>query len=546
MGGQCLGADSRAWEASAVWVEVGSSFAVLPAENSLAQSRLLMRQTRQLLDLHFLQGLSQRVIARSLGVARTTVERVLKRFAGTGLTWPPDPALSDEELERRLYPGPAHQGTAKACERPDYAAAVGELARKGVTRRLLWEEYRDRVEDGIGYSAFCAELAVYRADTDLVYRHDHIPGQTGYFDFAGMTLRYRDGEMVAAAQIFVAALGYSNAIHAHAYADQKVGSWLDGQRRAFGFFGGVPQIGVPDNPKALVTRADRYEPKLTRVYEDFAAHYGITIVPARVRAPRDKGAVEGAVKIVEMRILATARDRFFGSLTELNTWLAEQLQALNARPFQKRVGSRLTLLAVERAHLQPLPAKRFELPVYLKRKVARDYHVDVQRQYYSVPHAHVGQAVEVRLTTDHVEVLLADRRIALHRRVSPNIRFVTDPAHMPAHHIAFRDPKIIQRAAAIGPSTSALIDALFARRRHPEQSIRSAQGVLSLRRDHGSAALESACAKALSLNLIGYQALRNLLSSAQLQTPLPLPPVSHEHLRGGDYYAGAQENRHAA
>lgn len=496
-----------------------------------------MRQIRELLHLHFEQGLSQRLIARSLGVVRSTVERLLQRFAASGLTWPPDPALTDAELERRLYQGPAHQGAAKGCVRPNYVEVAKELARKGVTRRLLWSEYRDQHSDGIGYSVFCDELAGFLADRDLSYRNDHVPGEKAYFDFAGLTLRYRDGDAVRPAQIFTAALGYSNAIFAYASADQTAASWLDGQHRAFVAFGGVAKVGVPDNPKALIAKADRFEPRLTPVYADFARHYGITIIPARVRKPKDKASVEGAVKIVEMRILATARDRVFVSLDALNQWLAQELIALNAAPFQKRVGSRQSLLAEEQPQLSPLPATRFEVPVYLTRKVARDYHVDVHRQYYSVPYVHVGQTVEVRVTGHHVEVLQRESRIALHRRVNPSQRFVTDVAHMPAHHRAFRDPKIMQRAAAIGPATVALIDALFAKRRHPEQAIRSAQGVLGLRRDHEASALESACERAVALESIGYEHVRRLLLVAQVQALLPLPTITHEHVRGGDYYA---------
>lgn len=502
----------------------------------MAQARLPMRQVRELLRLHLEEGLSQRVIARALGVVRSTVVRVLQRFAASGLTWPPDPALTDAELERQIYRRPP-EPVAKRCARPDYAQIAKELTRKGVTRRLLWSEYRDQHPDGVGYSVFCDELGGFLADRDLAYRHDHVPGEKAYFDFAGLTLRYRQGTAVCQAQIFTAALGWSNAIFAYAYPDQTAASWLDGQHRAFVAFGGVSKIAVPDNPKALITRADRYEPTLNAVYRDFAEHYGLVVIPARVRKPKDKAAVEGAVKVVEMRILAAARDRIFPSLEALNTWLAEGLLALNTAPFQKRAGSRHNQLVEERAHLSPLPATSFEVPTYLKRKVARDYHVDVQRQYYSVPYQHAGQTVEVRLTQAHVEVLRNDTRIALHRRVSASTRFVTEPAHMPAHHRAFRDPQILRRAEAVGPATVALIDALFAKRRHPEQAIRSAQGVLGLARDHDRAALEAACQRAVALDTIGYEAVRRQLLIAQVQRPLPLPPIPHEHVRGSDYYA---------
>jgi len=498
-----------------------------------------MRQIREVLRLHFEEGLGQRVIARAAGVARSTVERVLQRFMAAGLVWPPDPGMDDVELERCLYGRPAAVGTAKACERPDYAQVARELERKGVTRRLLWQEYRDRVPDGLGYSVFCDELAGFLGDRDLAYRHDHVPGEKAYLDFAGMTVRYLAGRLEQSAQIFVAALGWSNAIFIRAYPDQTAGSWLDGHERAFVCFGGVPKIAVPDNPKALIARADRYEPKLSPGYADFARHHDLIILPARVRKPKDKAAVEGAVKVVEMRILARARDRVFASLDVLNRWLAEELTALNATPFQKRAGSRQSQLEVERAHLRPLPATRFEQATYLRRKVARDYHVDVQRQYYSVPWQHVGQHVEVRLTRGHVELLRNHARIALHPRAPASQRFVTDLRHMPEHHRAFRDPQIHRRAAAIGPHTLALIEALFAKRRHPEQAIRSAQGVLGLVRDHGRTALEAACERAVALDTIGYEPVRCQLRMAKVQVPLPLPPTTHEHIRGADYYAPA-------
>ncbi len=515
----------------------------------MTQVRIPMRQLRELLRLHFDDGLSQRLIARCLSVARCTVERVLKRFATAGLTWPLDPEVTDEALELKLYRGPAHQGSAKSCVRPNYAEVTKQLERKGVTRRVLWTEYRDHHPGGVGYSVFCDELAAFLADRDLAYRHHHVPGEWVYFDFAGLTLRYRDGDGIRDAQIFAAALGFSNAIFAYAYPDQTAASWLDGQHRSFVAFGGVPKIAVPDNPKALVAKPSRYEPKLSAVYADFGRHYGITIIPARVRKPKDKGAVEGAVRVIEMRIMAAARDRVFASLDVLNTWLAEGIIALNAAPFQKRVGSRHSQLVEEQAHLSPLPATRFEIATYLSRKVARDYHVDVHRQYYSVPYQHVGSTVEVRVTTAHVEMLLRDQRVALHRRMSASQRFVTDPAHMPVHHRAFRDPKIMQRAAGVGPRTVALLDALFAKRRHPEQAIRSAQGILGLVRDHSAVALESACAQALELDAIGYQSVRGLVLTARTQLPLALPPTNHENVRGGDYYgadAATQEVDHAA
>ena len=503
-----------------------------------------MRQIRELLRLHFEEGLGERVIARAVGVVRSTVQRTLRRFSASQIGWPPDPALDDAALERRLYAGSSHQGTTAKCARPNYAQISEKLAAKGVTRRLLWERYREQEPEGIGYSVFCDELAAFLSDKDLAFRHDHVPGERFYVDFAGLTLRYFEAAVERVAHIFVAALGYSNATFAYAYGDESASSWLDGQHRALLAFGGVPKVGVPDNPKALVTKADRYEPQITAVYRDFARHYGFVVVPARVRKPKDKATVEGAVKFVEMRILAGARERVFPTLAALNTWLIDEIKALNERPFQKRTGSRASVLAEERAHLQPLPAARFEQPVYLKRKVARDYHVEAQRQYYSVPCAHLGAHVEVRVTSRHVEVYVRDTRIALHARVADK-RFVTDVAHMPPNHRAYADPQILRRAAAIGPNTLALVEALFAKRQHPDQAVRGAQGILALTRDHGRVALENAASEARRLNTIGYQPVLRLLRAAAVPASKPLPGNAlHAHVRGSDYYAS--ETTHVA
>jgi transposase len=503
-----------------------------------------MRALRELFTLHFEQGLSQREIARSLGVVRSTVERTLARFAAARLSWPV--AMSDDELEAALYRQHAHQMPAKVQTRPNYAAAIVELARKGVTRQLLWREYRVLHPDGIGYSVYCDELAAFQSERDVAYRHDHQPGVRGYFDFAGSKLAYQcDGRQLEA-HIFVATLGYSGAIFAYAYADETAPSWLDGQARSFRFFGGVPQVLVPDNPKALVSKACHSEPQITAVYRDFAAHYCATVIPARVRKPKDKASVEGGVRIITNR-MAAVRDRVFDSLEALNTWLVSDLSILHTTPFQKRVGSRENSLLEERAALSPLPAQDFEMPRYLQRKVAIDYHVEVDKRYYSVPYQHVGKQVEVRVTR-HVEILLDNVLIALHPIQTSGARHITVSAHMPIHHQRYRDPKLQGRAESIGPNTAKLIDAVFQKRLHPEQAIRSAHGVLGLVRDCGKAALEAACEQALYLQTISYQSVR-LLIAAQRQ-PREADPYSdahtkpnalHEHVRGGGYFDSEQD-----
>jgi transposase len=500
-----------------------------------------MRQLRELFTLHFEHGLSHRQLARSLGVVRSTIERTLRRFVEAKLSWPLPAELGDAQLEQLLYRSSAHQRSAKATARPNYADALVQLARKGVTRQLLWCEYRAQNATGIGYSVYCDELAAYQSCADVAYRNDHVPGLRGYYDFAGMKLAYVSEGKLSQAHVFVATLGYSAAIFARAYGDEKASSWLDGQARSFVAFGGVPEILVPDNPKALVTHACRAEPQLTAMYRDFAAHYGATVVPARVRKPKDKASVEGGVRIVTMR-MASARDRVFDSLEAVNVWLANEVSNLNSAPFQKRIGSRNSVLAEERLHLLPLPIGDFCAPRYLSRKVARDYHVEVDKKYYSVPYQHVGKQVEVRITgliAARIEVYLGSERIALHTSQNSGQRHVTQTGHMPIHHQQYRDPKLHQRAAGIGPNTTAVIDALFKRRNHPEQAIRAASGVLGLVRDHSKVALETACKQAIALDAISYKNIVHFLHAAQQARQdhsCERPAEQHENLRGCDAF----------
>jgi transposase len=500
-----------------------------------------MRQLRKLLTLHFEQGLSQRALARSTGLVRSTIERALRRFADAGLSWPLPVDMTDIQLEQALYRARAHAVPAKVVTRPNYAQALIELARKGVTRQLLWREYRALHPAGIGYSVFCDELAAFQSCQDLAYRNDHIPGLRGYFDFAGEKLAYlQDGKKVYA-HIFVATLGYSAAIFARAYRNEKAESWLDGQARAFVAFGGVPQILVPDNPKALVTKACRAEPHLTSVYRDFAEHFGATVVPARVRKPKDKASVEGGVRIVTMR-MAAVRDRVFASFDAVNDWLGDEVKDLNTTPFQKRVGTRNSVLAEERLQLLPLPTTDFFPPRYRLRKVARDYHVEVDKRYYSVPYQHVGKQVEIRISgglAARIEVLLGNERIAIHVQKDSGPRHVTITAHMPTHHQHYRDPKLHQRAEGVGPNATAVINALFQKRRHPELAIRAASGVLGLLRDFSKSALEAACKHALELDAVSYNNIRQLLLAPKQEALVQAAktmPEPHENLRGANYF----------
>jgi transposase len=313
-----------------------------------------MRKIREILRLYHEHGLSRRRIAASIGVSRTAVAECLRRAAAGGLGWPLPAELDEAALQARLYPVPARPA---AYPLPDFAQVHAELARKGVTRWLLWQEYKAGHPEGLQYTAFCGHYRLWLADQDIVLRRPHAPGEKLYVDYAGPTVAITDRHTgaVRAAQIFVAILGCSDYTFAEATWTQGVPDWLGSHVRALEFFGGAPGAIVPDNLKSAVVRAHRYEPDLNPAYQDFAEHYGVAILPARARKPRDKAKVEGAVLIVERWILARLRDCTFFSLGELNAAIARLLTELNERPFKKLPGCRRSRFeALERAASEAL------------------------------------------------------------------------------------------------------------------------------------------------------------------------------------------------
>jgi transposase len=418
-----------------------------------------------------------------------------------------------------------------------------ELKRRGVTRLLLWQEYKAEKPDGWQYSVFCDQYRRWLGTQDAVLRQNHIPGDKMFVDYAGLTATVIDpatGEE-RQAQVFVAVLGASSYTFAEATWTQALADWIGSHVRALEFFGGVPLAAVPDNLKSGVTRAHRYEPTLNPAYQDFAEHYGLAVLPARVRKPRDKAKVEVGVLVVERWILARLRNRTFFSLAELNVAIAGLVKELNERPFKKREGSRASVFAeVERPALRPLPPTTYEFATWKKAKVHLDYHVEIERAYYSVPYALIGKTVEARLTANTVEIFHRQQLVARHLRARSRGQFVTLAAHRPERHSAVIDlthERLRQRALAIGPATAEVLVQQLHRRVHPEESLRTSLGILRLARDFSAEALERAAERAIALKTFSYRALRTLIAApapAQ-QTPSTLP-LEHENVRGGKYF----------
>ena len=355
---------------------------------------------------------------------------------------------------------------------PDWGHVHVELKRKGVTLALLWEEYRGVHPDGYGYSRYCELYRVWEGRLSPVMRQRHVAGERLFVDYAGATLDVicsRTGE-VREAQLFVATLGASSYTYVEATWTQSLPDWIASHVRAFAFFGGVPAQVVSDNLKSGVTKACFYEPTINRTYADLAAHYDTAIVPARPRKPKDKAKVEGAVLIAERWIVARLRNQRFFTLDDLNSAIKDLNAQINGKMSRHLGASRQDLYdRLDKPALKPLPAAAYVYAEWKLCTVALDYHVDVKRHYYSVPHQLLRQKVWVRLTARTVEIFAKDARVASHARTSSNHQHTTVRDHMPSTHRRYADwtPERIKRQAAkVGQNCAILVEVILRDRRH--------------------------------------------------------------------------------
>lgn len=505
-----------------------------------------MRKIKEVLRLRWGNGLSKRKIARSCGISRPAVDEYLRRAEEAGLSWPLPTDLDDGALERLLF---RSAPTRPVQERglPEWSTINRELKRKGVTLFLLWQEYREQHPQGYQYSWFCERYRAWQGKLDVVMRQDHRAGEKLFVDYAGQTVPVVDrftGE-IRETQIFVAVLGASNYTYAEATWSQGLPDWIGSHRRCFRYLGGVPEIVVPDNLRAGVTKAHRYEPDTNPTYQDLASHYGVAILPARVRRPRDKAKVEAGVLVVERWILAALRHHTFFSLAELNRAIRELLEKLNARPFKKLPGSRHEHFEqLDQPALQPLPIEPYVFAEWKKTRVHIDYHIAVDGHYYSVPHALIKNQLDVRFTKNTVECFHRGQRVASHRRSYHKGRHTTVPAHMPEAHRQVGDwspERLANWAAKTGPATEKLILTVLAARKHPQLAYRSCLGILRLGKAYGDTRLEAACQRALTLGSHSYKSIESILRHGLDQQPLSEPneqslPEDHDNIRGPSYY----------
>jgi transposase len=510
-----------------------------------------MRKITDILRLRHETGLSLRGIAQALNIGYGTVVDYLKRAEQAGVTWPLSVDLNERDLGRLLFPTQAVTGQRRFSE-PDFPSVYQELKRKGVTKQLLWQEYRQQyTDDGYSYAQFCHRYLLWLGLQQRSMRQVHRAGEKVFVDYCGptMTVVNPDTGEFKTAQIFVAVLGASNYTFACASWSQKQADWLSAHVQAFEFFGGVPEIVVPDNLKSAVRKTHRYEPDINPSYQQLAAHYGVAVVPARPYKPKDKAKAEVAVQIVERWIMARLRHHTFFTLASLNQSIRLLLTDLNQRPFKKLPGSRLSQFEqLDQPVLRALPVQPYRYSEIKQARVHIDYHIEYEQHYYSVPHHLVKQLVEIQCSDQTVAVYYQGQRMASHARSYRPGAHSTCAEHMPRNHRAMRDwspERFLRWAADIGPQTAEVVKYLLQEKRHKEQSYRRILALLGNAKKYGRERLNNACGRALLINSPTRTSVESILKQGLDQVSVETPPNtvqeelsldSHENIRGEDYY----------
>lgn len=516
----------------------------------MAQKRLSMRKIREILRLRFGCNLSYRAVARSCSASPAAVYECVQRAEAAQLDWPLPDTLDDAELDRRLYADVAGAEHPPIAERPlpDWSQVHAELRRKGVTKRLLWLEYREAHPDGYGYSRYCELYVAWAGHLHPTMRLSHKAGEKCFVDYAGPTIGVIDPDTgeTRQAQLFVAALGASSYFYAEAQWSQELPHWINGHVHAFAFFGGVTELVTSDNLRSGVSRACRYEPDLNPTYQDFARHYGLVVIPSRVRKPRDNAKAEVSVQVAERWILAPLRDQKFVGLPALNEAIGALLDAVNERPMPHLGKSRRELFeALDRPALRALPATPYAFATFKKATVGIDYHVAFDGNHYSVPYRLARRKVEVRATTQTIEILFQYQRVASHRRRRTPHGYYTLDEHRPPQHKSYLEwtpERFLSWAQKIGPATHQVIQVRLAAKVHPEQAYRSCLGILGLAKRTSDARLEAACVRANRGGISHYRGIKNILDSRFDQLPLELPEPTtepqpaHPNVRGQGYF----------
>jgi len=514
----------------------------------MSRSRISMNKIREVLRLHE-NKLSNRQIARALNISRPVVGEYLAKFTESGLSYSSIKKMSDVDLLKIFENSWQEKSDNYRILSEKFEYFTKELKKTGVRLKCLWKEYKEENPTGYSYSRCCYHYQVWCNASQLTMHLDHKSGDKMFVDFTGKKMQVYDvkTKQFKDVEVFVAILPASQLTYVEATWTQKKEDWIKANENALWYFGGVPLAITPDNLKAGVTKANKYEPDINPVYANFARHYETVILPARAGKSKDKAMVENAVNIVYIRIFAALRNQVFYSLEGLNIAIREQLEIHNNTQFQRIKTSRRELFnEIEKHILKPLPSEKYEWKNFLSKKVQFNYHVDLteDKHYYSVPWQYRGKQIRVIYTSDVVEIFNTNNeRIAFHKRDRTVNGYTTLSEHRHPNHKFYSDwspERLINWSNKIGNDVKDMIEKVLASREYPEQAFKACLGILSLSKKYGNDRLNRACRRAMSFNYYSYKAIKNILEKGldNIQEEETFPEFLPEHVnvRGEGYY----------
>ncbi len=464
-------------------------------------------------------GLSDRAIARSLKIHRKTV----KKYLDERVEVPPPPIAAIEPLW---------------AEKLDWQNLIAE-AQRGTPVTVLWEELIESSQITIQYPGFWKQFKKRCPTLAQSMHRVFAPGSRCEIDYAdGLEfLNPATGEIIET-ELFMGVLCHSRYVFGEFTLSQSSADFLSSHVKMLESFGGVPEIVSPDNLKSAVTKAHRYDPALNPAYTRLASHYGFAVVPARVRTPKDKAIVERTIQIFQRWFYFKVRHRTFTSLIELNQVLREHIEIFHRKKHRIFRRTRIEMFECEKAHLQPMPEKRYEVATHHKARLHADCHLMSDKCYYSAPYQLRGQELDVWLTPDTVEIYHNGARVAFHaRHKHEGSKFITSPKHYPPGHEAYHEttPQYVRdQAQKVGPQTAKLIETLMSGP-HPLKYLRRAQGIVRLAHRYGHQSMELAARQANGFGVTSYQFIERLLKNGKakiIKTKAPKRELSNPLLRG--------------
>ena len=514
-----------------------------------------MTNYREILRLNSL-GIYKQDIAKACGCSRNTVAHIIKLAEEKRLQWETAAKLNNNELAERLFHGSQKKS---ACKIPDWEYTHREMAKSGVTLSLLWAEYceqcRDKGEIPYKTTQFYKYYSDYVQKTKATMHITHKPGEIMEVDWAGQNAFIRNTETGQGikAYIFVAVLPYSGYTYVEAFLSQDQQAWIQAHVNAYGYFGGVTRILVPDNLKTGIAKHTRHEAVINKTYQEMAEHYKTAVIPTRIRSPKDKATVEGNVGVISTWVTAALRNQQFLSLWELNAAIRSKLAEFNARPFQKKEGSRESVFQEERRFLLPLPEHPYELAVWKIATVQFNYHISCEGGNYSVPYEYIKQKVNVRLTKRLVEVFFSGNRIASHPRLHGRQgQYSTCEEHMPKEHkeyVSWNGERFLNWAGKIGAHTRTVVALFLSRSQVEQQGYKSCIALLKLSDAYSALRLEHACQTALSFTeRPSLKSIQVILKSGRNNPPQegpaksPPPVPAGRFTRGREYFRRKEED----